>query len=147
MELLKQLPFTSACYCLWSVFISCFCGKPQYLFIRVYFIRFQRPRGLNRGSAASCCWDCGFESLREMNVCCECCVLSPVREHSCAGLWCVTCDLETSRIKRLCSALGRRAFVKRKHNLHIHYNIYHYPSDCEPHVLVKPLLRIYLNKI
>jgi len=22
------------------------------------------------------CWDCGFESHRGMNVCCECCVLS-----------------------------------------------------------------------
>jgi hypothetical protein len=56
-----------------------------------------------------------------MFLCCECCVLSgrglcdelitsPAESYR---LWCVVvCDLETSRMRRLCPALGRSATKK-----------------------------------
>ena len=52
------------------------------------------------------CWDRGFESHRGHGFCCECRVLSGrglcdeliTRPEESYRLWCVVCDLETSRI-------------------------------------------------
>jgi len=58
-----------------------------------------------------------------IDVCCECCVVSgrglcdklitcPEKSY---GLWCiVVCDLETSRMRRPWSTLGRSATAKKK---------------------------------
>jgi hypothetical protein len=79
--------------------------------------RSQWPWGLRRGSAADCCSDCVFESRRShwrlsllsvvyYHVEVSATVQSPV-QNSPTYWGCVTvCDLETSRIKRLCLALG-----------------------------------------
>jgi len=56
-----------------------------------------------------------------MFVCCECCVLSGrglcdeliTRPEESYRLWCVVCDLETSRMKRPWPALGRSATEKK----------------------------------
>ena len=88
--------------------------------------RSQWPRGLRRRSAAA-------RLLRSwvlippgawMFVCCECCVLSgrglcdeliTRPEESYYRLWCVVVrDLETSRMRRPCPALGRSVTVKKK---------------------------------
>ena len=86
--------------------------------------RSQWPRGLRRRSAAARllglwvpiplgAWMC---------VCCECCVLSGrglcneliTRPEESYRLWCVVvCDLETSRMRRPCPALGRSATGKK----------------------------------
>ena len=61
-----------------------------------------------------------------MSVCCECCVLSGIglcdelitRPEKSYRLRCVVvCDLETSRMRRPWSALGRSAIGKMKHLL------------------------------
>jgi hypothetical protein len=58
-----------------------------------------------------------------MFVCCECCVLSDrglcdeliTRPEDSYRLWCVVvCDLETSRMRRSCPALGRSATAGKK---------------------------------
>jgi hypothetical protein len=87
------------------------------------FCRSQWPRGLRRKSAAA-------RLLRSwvriapgawIFVCCECCVLSGrghcdeliTRPEEYYRLWCVVvCDLETSRMRRPWSALGRSATKK-----------------------------------
>jgi hypothetical protein len=54
-------------------------------------------------------WDCGFESQRGMDVCCDCCVLSGrglcdgliTRPEESYRLWSVVCDQETSNSRRL----------------------------------------------
>ena len=64
-----------------------------------------------------------------MSVCCECCVLSDrgicdkliTRPEQSYRLWCiVVCDLETSRMRRPWSALGRSATEKK---IYIYINI------------------------
>ena len=90
--------------------------------------RSQWPRGLRRRSVAA-------HLLRSwvrippgawMSVCCECCVLSGrglcdkliTRPEKSYRLWCViVCDLETSRMRRPCPALGRRAPPPKKKNI------------------------------
>jgi hypothetical protein len=68
------------------------------------------------------CWDCGFESHRGMDVCCECCVLSDwglcdeliTRPEESYRLWCVVvCELETSWMRRTWSTVGCRAKNKQ----------------------------------
>jgi hypothetical protein len=61
-----------------------------------------------------------------MFVCCECCVLSGrglcdgliTRPEEFYGMWCVVvCDLETSRMRKSCPALGRRATGDKRKEL------------------------------
>ena len=63
-----------------------------------------------------------------MSVCCECCVLSGrglcdeliTRQEESYRMWCVVvCDLETSRMRRAWSALGRSATGKKIMNRNI----------------------------
>jgi hypothetical protein len=88
--------------------------------------RSRRPRGLRRRSAAA-------RPLRSwvqiptgswIFVCCECCALSGrglcdeliTRPEEPYRLWCVVCDLETSRMRRPWPALGRSVTEKKKSN-------------------------------
>jgi len=153
IELLEQRPVTIACYYLWSVFISWFCGHPQYYFIQVYFSCSQWPRGLKRGSASSRLLGLwvriplgGMDVFLLLMLGVFTCTLS-FRPQKFYGLWCVMCDLETSRMKRPWTALGLRATGKKKYDLHIYYNMYHIRSVCEPRVLIKDLRRICLKKM
>jgi len=80
--------------------------------------RSQWPRGLRRRSTAArllIFW-VRIPPGAWMSVCCECCVLSGrglcdeliTRPEESYRLWCVVmCDLETSRLRRPCPALGR----------------------------------------
>jgi len=94
--------------------------------------RSQWPRGLRHRSAAA-------RLLRLwvrippgawIFVCCECCVLSgrglcdeliARPEESYRLWWVVVCDLETSRMRRPWSALGRSATGKKKNNIYVKY--------------------------
>jgi hypothetical protein len=67
-----------------------------------------------------------------MFVCCECCVLSGrglcdeliTRPEESYRLWCaVVCDLETSRMRRPNSALGRSATGKKFNLIYKFINI------------------------
>ena len=110
---LKKFYFLPTLYVFWI-----------YLRINTDFCRSQWPFGLRRRAAAA-------RLLRSwvrippgawMFVCCECCVLLgrglcdelTTRPEESYRLWCVVCDLETSRIRRLWPALGRSATAKKK---------------------------------
>ena len=89
-------------------------------YVFVYSCRSQLPRGLWRESTAARLlglWD-RITPEAWMSVCCECCVLSGgglcdgliIRPEKSYRLWCiVVCDLETSRMRRPWTALGRNA--------------------------------------
>jgi len=87
----------------------------------------QWPRGLRPAAARLLRSWVRISPGAWMFVCCECCVLSgrglcdeliTLPEES-YRLWCVVCDLETSRMRRPWPALGRRATKKKNLGLDI----------------------------
>ena len=122
-----------------------------YIYIYIYICRSQWPRGLRRRSVAA-------RLLRScirippgawMFVCCECCVLSgtglcdelitPPEESY--RLWCVVCDLETSRMRRPRPALGRSTTKKKNYNMIILWDHRHI---CGPSLTETSLCGAYL---
>jgi hypothetical protein len=87
--------------------------------------RSQWPRGLRRRSVAARLLRSWFRipPAARRFVCCECCVLSGIglcdelitHPEESYQMWCVVvCDLETSRMRRPWSALGRSATKKKQ---------------------------------
>ena len=92
----------------------------------IKFSQSQWPSGLRRRSAAARLLRLWVRIPRGawMSVCCECCVLSGrglcdaliTRPEEPYRMWCVVvCDLETSRMRRPWSALGRSAKRKKQY--------------------------------
>jgi len=117
--------------------------------------RSQWPCGLRRRSAAARLLRLWVQIPPGvwMFVCCECCVLSGrgvcdeliTRPEESYRLWCVlVCDLETSRMRRPCPAMGRSATAKKRLPLRrVYFNFESRSQSCEKRLFATSCLSIH----